>query len=150
MLAVSCLFLSAPLLAQETKSGDCYEQWKGLDADRNGIIDKGENGGATQGETRDAFLAGCLKGAKVVEPPGKPSSTADVKDDFPKDLGKGDLTKGKNPFSEGDARKRLEALGFKEVLDLKLDTNGIWRGTAVASGERKPVGLDAQGDVVSE
>jgi hypothetical protein len=122
-------------------------QWKDADADRNGVIDKGEAGGKAQGLARDDFLAQCVKGARLLEPPGK-STEAGIQDDFYKDLGKGDLTQGKNPFSEDEARKRLESLGFKGIADLKLDENGIWRGTAISEGERSPIGLDAQGDVV--
>lgn len=149
-IAITAAFVLSltPAMAGQTESGDCFMQWKNADADRNGVIDNGE-AGATQGTTRDQFLASCVKDAKVDTPPGQPSQ-AGVKDDFYKDLGKGDLTKGKNPFTEADARKRLETLGFGEVTDLKLDDKGIWRGTAVSKGERTPVGLDAQGDVVAQ
>lgn len=149
-IAISAAFILSltPAIAGQTESGDCFMQWKNADADRNGVIDNGETS-ATQGTTRDQFLASCVKGAKVDTPPGQPSQ-AGAKDDFYKDLGKGDLTKGKNPFTEADARKRLETLGFGEVTDLKLDDKGIWRGTAVSKGERTAVGLDAQGDVVAQ
>ena len=142
--------LCAPTFAQNTDASDCYTQWKSADADRNGVLDKGENAGAgiAQGTTRDVFLAGCLKGANVSEPPGKPSQ-AGVKDDFPKDLGKGDLTQGKNRFTQAEAKKRLESLGYRDIQDLTLDGNGVWRATAMSSGERASVGLDSQGDVVS-
>lgn len=148
-LVSALAFLIGPAAAQQTPSSDCFMQWKDADADRNGVIDKGEAGGRSQGLTRDQFLAECVKGAKLQEPPGQPSQ-AGIKDDFYKDLGKGDLTKGTNPFTEADARKRLETLGFGEIVDLKLDDKGIWRGTAVSKGERTPVGLDAQGDVVAQ
>lgn len=149
-IAISAAFILflTPAIAGQTESGDCFMQWKNADADRNGVIDNGETG-ATQGTTRDQFLASCVKDAKFDTPPGQPSQ-AGVKDHFYKDLGKGDLTKGKNPFTEADARKRLETLGFGEVTGLKLDDKGIWRGTAVSKGERTSVGLDAQGDVVAQ
>lgn len=148
-LVSALAFLIGPAGAQQTQSSECFNTWKSADADRNGVIDKGEAGAQAEGTTRDQFLASCVQGANVQEPPGQPSQ-AGVKDDFYKDLGKGDLTKGKNPFTEADARKRLESLGFGEVVDLKLDNKGIWRGTAVSKGERTPVGLDAQGDVVAQ
>ncbi len=149
ILVCATLFCAGPTLAQQTLDDDCFVQWKGVDADRNGVIDKAEAGSQPEGTTRDQFLASCAQGAKLQQPPGKPSE-AGIKDDFYKDLGKGDLTKGKNPFSEEEARKRFETLGFGEVTDLKLDDKGIWRGTAVSKGERMPVGLDAQGDVVAQ
>lgn len=147
-ITAACALLLTPAMAGQTGSGDCFMQWKNADADRNGVIDKGEGGTLVQGTTRDQFLAGCVEGAKLQQPPGTTSQEG-IKDDFYKDLGKGDLTQGKNPFSEAEARKRLESLGFGEVTDLKLDDKGIWRGVAVSKGERTPVGLDAQGDVVA-
>ena len=40
------------------------------------------------------------------------------------------LEKGANSFTEGEARRRLEKAGFKDVGDLKKDDQGIWRGSA--------------------
>ena len=65
--------LLTPALGQQTPSSDCFMQWKNADADRNGVIDKGEAGGQAQGLARDAFLADCVKGAKLLEQPGQPS-----------------------------------------------------------------------------
>jgi putative membrane protein len=149
MVSAVVVYAESALAQTKTPSSECFNEWKSADADRNGVIDKGEAGGQAQGTTRDQFLASCVKGERLFEPKGQPSQ-AGIKDDFYKDLGKGDLTQGKNPYTEADARKRLETLGFGEVVDLKLDDKGIWRGTAVSKGERTPVGLDAQGDVVAQ
>jgi hypothetical protein len=59
-------------------------------------------------------------------------------------------TPGSNPLSEGDARNKLTANGFKEVQNLKLDKEGIWHGTALLSGQRQEVAIDAQGDIVGK
>lgn len=149
MISAALVFTGPALAQTQTQSSDCFNAWKSADADRNGVIDKGEAGGQAQGTTRDQYLASCVKGEKLFEPKGQPSQ-AGIKDDFYKDLGKGDLTRGKNPFTEADARKRFETLGFGEVVDLELDDKGIWRGVAVSEGARTPVGLDAQGDVVAQ
>ncbi len=156
--------------AAETESA-CIRAWINADSNRNGVIDNGEDGeaailkslppGATRqtvaGMTRDEFLSRCtLKDVKETTPHNSPATgqSAAKPADFPKDLGKGDLTRGANPISEQDARKRIEALGYKEVQDLKLGPDGIWRGTALGSGtgtgKRQTVALDAQGDVVSK
>jgi hypothetical protein len=68
---------------------------------------------------------------------------------LPADRGKGDLTPGQNPFSEDEARRRLEATGYKQLEGLRLDDKGVWRATANTGSQRVPVGLDAQGDIVS-
>lgn len=159
---------STAAFAAETESA-CIRAWINADNNRNGVIDSGEDGEATllkslpastteqtfAGMTRDEFLSRCtLKEVKETTPHNSPGTgqSAAKPNEFPKDLGKGDLTRGTNPISEQDARKRIESLGYKEVQDLKLGPDGIWRGTALgaATGNRQTVALDPQGDVVSK
>lgn len=56
--------------------------------------------------------------------------------------------KGRNSFTEGEAKSRIEAKGFTNVSQLKKDDNGIWRGQATKSGQQVQVSLDYQGNVV--
>jgi hypothetical protein len=58
--------------------------------------------------------------------------------------------KGKNSFTETQARKRLEARGYTNVADLKKDNNGIWRGHAQKEGTSSNVWLDYKGNVGQE
>lgn len=151
-LLVACAsgLASAAAHAQNTQADACYQTWKSADINRNGIIDVGETiAGGSLNTTRDMFLAQCL-GPRAQAPSGSPASANDaVRDDFPTDLGKGDLTPGRSPFTHAEARKRLEALGYKNIEELALDAQGIWRGWASSAGMRAAVGLDPQGDVVS-
>jgi hypothetical protein len=55
---------------------------------------------------------------------------------------------GKNSFTESQAKSRLEAAGFADVSDLKLDDQGIWRATASKDAKPVQVALDYQGNVV--
>ena len=55
---------------------------------------------------------------------------------------------GKNSFTEGQAKSRLEAAGFGDVSGLKLDDQGIWRATANKDAKSVQVALDYQGNVV--
>ncbi len=55
---------------------------------------------------------------------------------------------GKNSFTEGQAKSRLEDAGFKDVTALKLDDQGVWRATANKDGKTVNVSLDFQGNVV--
>ena len=57
---------------------------------------------------------------------------------------------GANSFTESEARARIEGKGFGEVAGLKLDSKGIWRGTASKDGKSVNVALDYQGNVVAE
>ena len=56
--------------------------------------------------------------------------------------------KGRNSFTEGEAKSRIEKLGFANVTDLKKDDNGVWRGRAMKAGKQVDVSLDYQGNVI--
>ena len=56
---------------------------------------------------------------------------------------------GANSFTETQARARLEAHGFTDVTDLKLDDQSIWRGRAMKNGASVNIALDYQGNIVS-
>ncbi|MFC6742035.1 hypothetical protein [Methylobacterium tardum] len=60
------------------------------------------------------------------------------------------LEKGANSFTEGEARRRLEKAGFRDVRDLKEDADGIWRGSATMDGKPANIGLDFKGNVAAE
>ena len=55
---------------------------------------------------------------------------------------------GRNSFTEGEAKSRIEKMGFSNVTDLKKDDNGVWRGRATKDGKPIDVSLDYQGNVI--
>ena len=55
---------------------------------------------------------------------------------------------GSNSFTEGQAKSRIEKMGFADVTDLKKDDNGVWRGRATKDGKTVDVSLDYQGNVI--
>jgi hypothetical protein len=55
---------------------------------------------------------------------------------------------GANSFTEGEAKSRIEKMGFANVSDLKKDDNGVWRGRAMKGGQTVDVSLDYQGNVI--
>ena len=55
---------------------------------------------------------------------------------------------GSNSFTEGQARSRIEKMGFADVTDLKKDDNGVWRGRAMKGGQMVDVSVDYQGNVI--
>ena len=55
--------------------------------------------------------------------------------------------KGRNSFTMGEARRRLEKGGFTQVTGLKKDADGIWRGKAMKNGASVDVYCDYQGNV---
>ena len=59
------------------------------------------------------------------------------------------LAKGRNSFTEGEAKSRIEKAGFSNISELKKDDNGVWRGRASKDGRSVDVSLDYQGNVVT-
>ena len=57
---------------------------------------------------------------------------------------------GANSFTEGQARSRIEAKGFKNISDLQKDDAGVWRGKASQGGKAMNVSVDFQGNVVGK
>lgn len=56
---------------------------------------------------------------------------------------------GKNSFTENQARERLEKAGYAGVTGLAQDAEGVWRGKATKDGVTVDVGLDYQGNIVT-
>jgi putative membrane protein len=59
-----------------------------------------------------------------------------------------EATPGRNSFTEGQAKSRIEASGFENVTGLKKGDDGIWTGQATKDGRQVTVQLDYQGDVL--
>ena len=56
---------------------------------------------------------------------------------------------GRNSFTEGQAKSRIEDAGYSNVTGLKKDDNGVWRGRASKGGAAVNVSVDFQGNVNS-
>ncbi len=54
---------------------------------------------------------------------------------------------GRNSFTMGEARRRLERSGYAAVTDLKKDANGVWRGSATKDGAKTGIWLDYKGNI---
>jgi len=55
---------------------------------------------------------------------------------------------GRNSFTEGEAKSRIEKMGFSNVNNLKKDDKGVWRGRATKDGKTIDVSVDYQGNVI--
>lgn len=60
------------------------------------------------------------------------------------------LEPGENSFTENQAKDRIVDAGFTNVSPLKLDAQGIWRGTASKGSASVNVGLDFKGNVAAD
>lgn len=56
---------------------------------------------------------------------------------------------GRNSFTEGQAKSRIEDAGYANVTALKKDDKGVWRGQASKGGSTTEVSVDFQGNVNS-
>ena len=54
---------------------------------------------------------------------------------------------GRNSFTEGQAKSKIEGAGYTKVSDLKKDNNGVWRGKASKGGASTSVSVDFEGNV---
>ena len=54
---------------------------------------------------------------------------------------------GRNSFTEGQAKSKIEDAGYANVTALKKDDNGVWRGKASKGGSATAVSVDFQGNV---
>jgi hypothetical protein len=54
---------------------------------------------------------------------------------------------GRNSFTEGQAKSRLEAAGYSNVSGLQKDNEGVWRGKADKAGTKTNVTVDFQGNI---
>src|ERR1700716_4452687 len=54
---------------------------------------------------------------------------------------------GRNSFTEGQAKSKIEEAGYTKVTDLKKDDNGVWRGKASKGGSYTSVSVDFEGNV---
>ena len=57
---------------------------------------------------------------------------------------------GRNSFTEGQAKSKIEDAGYTNVTELRKDDNGVWRGQATKDGKTLSVALDYQGNVTSQ
>jgi hypothetical protein len=55
--------------------------------------------------------------------------------------------KGRNSFTESQARGRLEKAGYADVSKLAKNDNGVWQGMATKDGGKVNVALDYKGNV---
>jgi negative regulator of sigma E activity len=55
--------------------------------------------------------------------------------------------RGANSFTEGEARRRIEARGYSNVSGLAQDDNGVWRSNAQKGSQQAQVWLDYKGNI---
>ncbi|TCH98252.1 hypothetical protein EJV46_13770 [Roseococcus sp. SYP-B2431] len=51
-------------------------------------------------------------------------------------------------LTEGEARSRIEAIGYTQVTDLWADSHGLWHGRAARNGDPRAIRLDRDGNLL--
>src|SRR4051812_31392382 len=101
-----------------------------------------------------ASLATCS--AAIAQPMGDADSQRDRAEKpavaNPSDTAKSPVAPvpGKNSFTEGEAKKRLEKNGYAGVQGLAKDESSIWHAQAVKGGKAVNVTLDYQGNITEK
>jgi hypothetical protein len=92
----------------------------------------------------------CLTGiaAAAAQPSTSPTATSPPMATAPSTDANAPLP-GANSFTEAQAKERMEKAGFSQIINLKKDDQGIWRGTAMLNGKQTNVALDFRGNVVA-
>ena len=57
--------------------------------------------------------------------------------------------KGRNSFTESQARGRIAKDGYTDVSKLTKNANGVWQGTAMKGGAKVNVALDYKGNITA-
>ena len=55
---------------------------------------------------------------------------------------------GENSFTESQVRERLAAAGYSAIGTLDLDTDGIWRTTAMKGDKLVSISFDYKGNII--
>lgn len=163
-LATLMLIWSMPAIA--ATDIECLSLWKSADVNSNGALtqDEDKSGYIAAAEksgrslvkpgtlSRDEFVQICQENvfADVQSATGVPTTKPMTGPAASRDIGKGDLTPSLTALPEAEARKKLTENGFKDVRELKLDKEGIWRGTVLVNGQQQEVAIDAQGDMIGK
>lgn len=90
------------------------------------------------------FFAPSVAFAQTASPAEKPAvSTSDSSNPAAP-------VKGKNSFTEDQAKARFEEAGYADVTSLTLNEDGVWEGSATKDGNKVTVQLDYQGNITNK
>lgn len=97
--------------------------------------------------TATALAALFITSAVVAQTPAAQSGPNNNAVNSPGQNNSSSPVEGRNSFTEGQAKSRIEGAGYTEVSALKKDETGVWRGKASKGGSLKEVSLDFEGNV---
>ncbi|QDZ06836.1 hypothetical protein FPZ24_04545 [Sphingomonas panacisoli] len=91
--------------------------------------------------------AALISGGALAQATARDSNNPAIKDSS---VARVDVSaKGRNSFTEAQARGRIAKAGYSSVSRLNKDQNGVWRGWAMHGRKKVAVGLDYKGNVTT-
>jgi hypothetical protein len=146
MLAVAALAATsyAALPAYAATDAECQAMWTKADINKDGVLSDAEAMRyAAAMRVREAKMP---TDGKIDQAAFMDACKADVYTAAKAEVGA--PLKGSNSFTEGQAKDRALAYGVDDVVALKKDDNGVWRGMAKQDGKSGEVAVDYKGNVV--
>lgn len=104
---------------------------------------------STIGAICAASLAVCGISAAHAQPAAQDNAAPNPAMKSPDHMTHAALAKGKNSFTESEAKSRLEKAGYANVGDLMKDNDGLWQASATKHGKPVKVALDYKGNVAA-
>ena len=143
-MVAALLATSAALPAYAASDADCQAMWSKADVNNDGVLSDAEAMRyAAAMRVREAKMT---SDGKIDRASFMDACKADVYAPVKADAGA--PLKGANSFTEGQAKDRAVAYGATDVVSLKKDDNGVWRGMAKQDGKSGEVAIDYKGNVV--
>ena len=94
-----------------------------------------------------------VSGAALAQSHAAPAANPDAPQNSalkaPHDMKPGAPAAGRNSFTSGQARDRIQKAGFTRVTGLMKDKDGLWQGRAMQGAKHVRVAMDFQGNVTS-
>jgi len=141
LLGISAIAPAAALAQQQPSNPPATTSSPG-DATRGAVgatTDAARNAGSTMKDTaKDAATSGA---ARRTSPAAERAASGSSSGDG--------ATAGRNSFTAGQAKSRIQSMGYAGVGALHKNEQGIWVGKATKDGKPVTVQLDYQGDVTT-
>jgi hypothetical protein len=142
LLGISAIAPAAALAQQQSSSPPPATTSSPGDAARGAVgatTDAARNAGSTMKDTaKDAATSGA---ARRTSPAAERAASGSSSGDG--------ATAGRNSFTAGQAKSRIQSMGYADVGELRKNEQGMWVGKATKSGKPVTVQLDYQGDVTA-
>ena len=146
LLVAAVAATCAALPAYAATDAECQTMWTKADVNKDGVLTEAESmryAAAMRVNEKKLGADGKVDQVSFMEACKSDVYMTRKNDD-------GAPLKGANSFTAGQARDRALSRGLTSVADLKMDGDGIWRGSAMQDGKTVQIAVDFKGNVVPQ